>query len=1167
MTIPNLPPLRSGAEFPVQPVVGKWTRADGTLKQLGRALRVTTDKPFRDPDEPIRAIPDAWAQARMFGDALRDAKHSMHGRVTTQWRGLLALFALQSFYDTEYKLEARQVDLSGPHVFDRVLSTLPPEISIHGQGAEWGRPWIILVHPTDGATAPLGLTNPICLVSPGRQSHAIRIHGVAWAQGDLGDPLALPPAHALPAPQIITLHDWLVKVREDLRIFTGEVASDLRQALADYIEACRRELGNGVTLKARVGDSIRTEMPVLFRSLFRPATIEGGEEPWTTSQTILRLRDGLSLGKLRGIILADPGLLALPGVNPRTMFVWGTTTLADVLRTPAAFTKARDEAAQAGYWLVSGAELFTARAVRLANNPMIASHPAGLQDMLIPLRPLALLLAGSPRDTATAQSDGRRVAVTLGVALARPGGDDLPVPLTRHYAVEPGDNEGLLVTEADWDITNASLWPDFRSSAWNRYFLRFLYDERRKGNMARPLGGISPDLFLADLAANQTAQETISRAQALNDRAPLTNVAGRFVHSERLREQVFEALQVSALPFEAIAYSEAQGARTAAFGGMVLLDLPLQEPTAAGTAAAIDFGTTNTVVCLAGSAEPLVFQKRLVVPIRFRNPEVTQATMHAARRVYTDFLPHYERHMPTPTVAIGRGAHSNDADIWVFRNLIYFHWTEQYAANDESQEIKRIQSNLKDLKFNLKWSSDSRVIEAASDFLEQIMVMTAAEILAAGYDPRRTRWLFSVPDAISEIQRKRFEDHLTTVAAGISSAFIGGETDGRKETALAPLQSEGLSAARYMITAAGFNADALNIVLDIGGGTTDITIWERYDLRWQGSFLIAGQNFFTRLLCANPKILHEIGLASWARLFEANGDAWNGTQAGEASHVAELLFSGDSRDASGLNLQRAMAANWSKRLNADVGDVLRGTALTFLGGLAWYIGRVVRTLVAEGRIAPSSAAEPAFALCGRGAGLFRMMHGENRREDERTAVTRTLQVYDVAAGLTDRPRPEVRLTPMPKLEVVRGMLISDDMIDAAVKDEDHHVDPDQVSHLLPAGLSVTYRSGDPVGPDDPIGPQSADRQPDKVDLAEFDLFLTELEKSAGLKVDLFASQRSGARRAIESTIIAELERARRDKNANRAPEPPFVTALRALVGELAAPPDKREGRIGMVFEQ
>ena len=95
MPVHNLPPERSDTQIPQQTVVGKWTNADVSLLTIGRSLNLGDRRPFNDDDEPVRAIPDPWAQARTFGEALLDEKHTIHELVKPQWRGRFAFFGVQ----------------------------------------------------------------------------------------------------------------------------------------------------------------------------------------------------------------------------------------------------------------------------------------------------------------------------------------------------------------------------------------------------------------------------------------------------------------------------------------------------------------------------------------------------------------------------------------------------------------------------------------------------------------------------------------------------------------------------------------------------------------------------------------------------------------------------------------------------------------------------------------------------------------------------------------------------------------------------------------------------------------------------------------------------------------------------------------------------------------
>jgi hypothetical protein len=238
-------------------------------------------------------------------------------------------------------------------------------------------------------------------------------------------------------------------------------------------------------------------------------------------------------------------------------------------------------------------------------------------------------------------------------------------------------------------------------------------------------------------------------------------------------------------------------------------------------------------------------------------------------------------------------------------------------------------------------------------------------------------WRFSIPDSLSGNLLDKFEDHLKNITRRISI--------GVQETAsvkvLAPLYSEGLSAARYILEEAGFQAERLNFVLDIGGGTTDATIWKGRDLLWKGSFKLAGQNFLTRAISQNPDILQSIGLDHWTGFFDPEKQADQVIKPEKLPYLAEMLFSGPA-------LQEAIDKHWETSLNIDTGKALRLTSLVFLGGLAWYLGLVVKQLLTTPGInlRREDVEHAAFALCGRGAGIFKKMHGGREADAAPAAV-------------------------------------------------------------------------------------------------------------------------------------------------------------------------------------
>ena len=1136
----NLPPFGRDAPFPPAPDAGFWAKADGTLHQLGRSLKVDGDV-FKDPDEPIRAIPDPWAQARTFGEALIEKGHSMHTHALGQWRGLLALFALRG---GDYTLTPRPVALGNSHIFDRVLTHLSPQVALGGQIDLWRTPWLVMVEPKGGSPFPLAMTNPICLVSPGRQSLRITLKSVKWAQGEVVDPLTLAGSDALPIPEIVLLEAWLRGLRAALESVTGEECSKIRQLLQEYAEDCVKETGH-TDLKTSLGASIEKDLPTLFQPLWASVSPGVISDPASHSKTRLRLNPALNLGAMKGAILVDSSLGDRKTFDARRTFIWGTTTLAELLNSETKFEEVRAAAAKEGYWLVRAEDLFTERAVRLANDPLIISHPASMQDMLMPLRPLALLLEGSLKDHVSAQATPARASVTLRLKLDDGSEAGAAHDITRHFTADAGEGQPLLVNNADWSIYNASVWPNFKSSAWDTYLARFTYAAKLKGHSARPNQALSAEHLAVEISEAGGAESTLARIADLNRGVRPSQQPARFLRSERTAEGEFEEMQFCSKAFDAIFYVEGMGDRGEAAGGMLLLDLTVRETRPNSAIVAVDFGTTNTVACFDDKL-PIVFESRLLLPVAFKDPNKTRDTRHAARWVLSKFLPPEERATPTPTVAITRTSFPNDEAFWAFRNIVYFHSNQRYAKDAELDELKKFVRTADYAKFNLKWSDDPAHAEAATDFLEQFMIMVAAEAAADGRDPRHLLWRFSIPDSLGGRRRESFEGHLKAITRRISSQVSG------DIPVLAPLHSEGLSAARFILSDAGFNPQSLNMVLDIGGGTTDITIWDIDRLVWKGSFLLAGQNFFTRAISQNPDILKPIGLEHWGKLFDAGLQNDEAIARKNIPHLAEMLFSGPA-------LQAAIDANWETKLNIGTGKQLRITALVFLGGIAWYLGAVVKQLVADGLIDVKQLEKPAFALCGRGAGIFKKMHA-GRDADDESDVTRALQVFAKAAGMDHKPLPQLFTTPDAKLEVVRGMIADDGLIDASVK-----TGKSGARDYLPVGIGISFNNGAPLTNDMLTDRSLFVDRVREVDLGQISAFLAELESTDEVKVDLFKARSQGAYQLIQDAVRTHFDKARKDEDGKRDFEPPFITALRALVDELAKPSDVREKRLTMDF--
>ncbi len=1143
MAIHNLPKFSKRPPFPDPVKSQNWLENRASLRRLGKSLMVDDD-PFGDPDEPIRAIPDPWAQARTFAEAVLDKEHSMHASFRGQWRGLLALIGLRGLSRADYSIDLHHMRLDSDHPLDRVLRRLQPQVALADDIGLWVRPVIVKVKPQGGRGVTLAMLNPACLISPGRAVATATVANVPWIQRGIVDPLELKGDAALPLAHLVVLKAYL----ENLRTALGDLpASDpgdaLRQRLQEYIDDVARELGN-TSLAARTSPAFNPDLPPVYQALWSSVDLQEVQNKASTSQCLLVLRGKAAIGALKGVILVDESLRNRAAGGGRDILVWGRRTLSELLASRPKLDEVRREAAEQGYLIATADDLFTKRAVRLRNSPRIAGHPAALKDMLLPLRPLSLLLDGALPSLVEGDADDQRASISLRVKLQ---GETGPVPhtLIRHFRDQADPGQPSYATDASWAFFNATVWPDFRATTWSSYFARFYYPV--ESDQIRPTRALSRGILEAALNQAPDPYQAVATLQAINGGQKPGEAGERWFRVSQVQSEVeHDEVQTSDCGFEAIFYTDHDADRGDAEAGCVWLDIKTIETTPRSNPVAVDFGTTNTVACFSDK-KPIQFQQRLVNPISFDDSQKVQRQRDLFKWQFADFLPPDRRDLPTPTVAIARKGSHAAAVIPVFRNVVYFSPAATIGTNDAKMELDKYRLFFGRAMFNLKWSDDQVHVLAAADFLSQIMMMIGAEATARNMDSRRLAWRFSLPDSMPTRTRRNFQQHLSTLTTEISPE---GSLDG--------LYSEGMSAAKYMLagsSGAKLIPGTINMVLDIGGGTTDVTIWSDDVLLWRGSFRLAGQAFFTQTIVRNPDILRTIGLTSWANLLDPPESAiyeshMEGISSEDVPHLAELLFSGPA-------LGKALDENWALKLNLKAGETLRVASLLFLGGIAYYLGIIARRLVIDGVITEDQLADPTFALCGRGAGLFARIHGSlppNGRSD----TTGALRMFSHAADVAAMPTPRLFIEPESKLEVVRGMVTDYQNIDALL---DARREPR--SSYLPTGLDLTFASGQALSSletaDGPIdGGKVASVALDPID-AFLRMFAEELE----IEIDLRPADSEGAHALIRNEVRARIDRTRNEQGRTVIEEPPFVTALRLLVGEIAIGPSDPGRRLSV----
>ncbi len=1138
MPIFNLPRFRENTVVPQADRAGTWVGAPASLKALGSSLLVDTDRPDESQATIIRAIPDPWAQARTFAEAVVSKDHSLHKAAIAQWRGLLALFALADVRKADYSVDFQPLTLGSDTPLERVLRHLAPQVGFAGNGDLWLRPYIVYLNPKRGQAAPVAILNPASLVAPGRTTWRLPFEFIPWMHNGLGDPLELSDKQALTNTDLAALEAYLRNLYDTLPRAGDDHAGAIAHALETYIDAVRDRRGPTM-IEAEVRRSADSSLPALYRELLRPAELQEPDDPAAVSECRLKILESDKLGQLKGVVLIDESVTVSHRRAARDILAWGNKSLSMLLDSPQELQLARTQAADRGWLIVTADDLFTPRMVRLRKEPRIDGHNPDMRDLLEPIRPLVLLLDQEQTRGVEAEATDRRATVTLYLKLDGPTVTPSHA-ISRTYRADADVTEPQLVNDVDWGFGQTSIWPNFRSRNWPFYFARLSYPTTRE--QIRPKTALSRSILVAALAQCETAQHAVQTIRAINDGQAPAEREQWFRRFQSVAGKAYEELQTSDQAFEAVFYVDYHPDRGEAPAGCARLKLIDTVDRDIGTSVAIDFGSTNSVACLAGSnGQPVTLQGRIIHPIRFQDAARNDEWQHIVRWNYVEFLPLADRRTPTPTVVIRRNDADRNADLWLYRNLIYFPPTANYAEGGVGKEIETISSYLSRSEFNLKWNEDPEHIDASADFLEQFMTMVAAEAAAAQYNVRRMDWHFSVPDAMRGTRLASFRQQVEVARQRLSP-------DGK----LYDLYSEGLAAARFILSGregAKFTPGTINAILDIGGSTTDITLWAGDKLIWKGSFRLAGRAFFTEALVQNPEILHDIELGDWADLMSA-------ANAGNAppefvGDVGELLFSRPQ-------LEEAFDKHWNRRLAVKTGESLRAVALVYLSGIAYYLGVVAKRLVADGVLTEADLKRPAFALCGRGAGIFRRIHG-GQRPDAESFVTNALQTFGRAIGAGSITRPQLFISQQPKLEVAAGMMVDFKAIDASVGSGVAK------SSFTPAALAVGLADDQAIAADSGLDEAATDAAVRGSDLESLLQFLDDFADLTDIKVDLRKSAGQGAFFEINNVVRQKVDSQRDDSGALRLVEPPFITALGALVTIMADTREERETRMSVEF--
>jgi len=402
-----------------------------------------------------------------------------------------------------------------------------------------------------------------------------------------------------------------------------------------------------------------------------------------------------------------------------------------------------------------------------------------------------------------------------------------------------------------------------------------------------------------------------------------------------------------------------------------------------------DFGTTNTNIFLSGIGEKPV---PLVIP-----PETVRIFKNEERKreglMYRLFLPPEKE--SAPFLSLLRRRISPTGGFVAIRDAhVLFYNREVESAQFEDQTVESY----------LKWNN--RLNDDRTAFLSQLVLHAAYCARLNG--AQSLQFIYSYPTAFDERTSEVLESFWSsdvpkmTADVGIRCQFAAKQT----ESIATAYYFNNIKAAQRALLGVGA------LVMDIGGGTTDISIWSKNKLEIQTSVRLSGREILLGPLQENKEYV----LPMLARCMD-DGEAI-------LSPLTELIGERFFRRADAI--LRSNGDHLLSRLNSllmvDDFERFRSEIAIRVAALMYYSGLLLRRL----NWLETGAPLPDIYVGGNGSRVFNWLAPPQYQESH--PIHKLLMgAYAAGAGLDQTPSSRLILSSEPKSEVACGLVYSLEM--------------------------------------------------------------------------------------------------------------------------------------------
>lgn len=990
MPIPLLPRLNEDKKVTITKR-GEWiSDMQNTLTNLVSDLKVTANA-----DSDITSIPDLWARPDMYKMVLFNAKHHLHKKYLAQWRGILAMLAFRemrgfkSLKKEEIIIPDESKIANNELSFLKVVASLLPDEykKYKDETVDTGYKLQLLTY----GDVPLAIIWPTILVCPAVGLDSNMDRTVSWWNLDgISDPIS-----SLNDQEKALLAQWIEGIIEQLPAANDKLMkllSDFKDDLAVSERASNYGLGTGLGITGFCKCIDRDIKCEIDNSQFlQTSNVKLINRRGTDAKTLLVLTTDMykQWNKSASDIIVA-GNFNLDSILPYGGVIFNNSKLNDI------------DLSEFNAELRMGEDFFTDKICLIegqkdlfpnALSNIKLEYQGTFYNVILPIKQ-ELLDYLDPEDIIknfriSVLEKGIKVELDLQLSgFNNEDGGRITVSKIYNSANEANDWDKEILNRV-LQVPLIQLWPNFipnKETDWQAYYS--FCDNKGNGFAfsVKPLWNefeeskLNYDGVKADIVKGKTFPEGY--------------------------RCFFE-------------FDTPSGNRNVDLG-LILLRKPKPLPYKANNnyKIGIDFGTTNSVAYYTINDMParIELKNRLYLVTEMDaigEAEVRRHFLNASDQPNGDSIS--IRTLFNPNF----GESSVDMNQPIFPGAIYYLACMENLG-DDCNVTNVVQGYA--MKWDTENSTQSHGIEYAKWFLYQLALQCMAEAVVGG--ATHIDWYYSYPKAFNPDQIRTMSSawpKILEFCQGVSPNI---------STNVAISQTESAAMSEYFSDKKDATFNRGMVCLDIGGGSTDIAIWQgqkQDKLKAQCSLIFAGNEILTKQLFVQREALHKL---------KNNDDKFN--------KLLQMIYDVPKNNYNEFSIQlEALLKYHEKELFASLMDrsgepeikkLTRNIAFA-LSGIFYYAGVLAGNLMVKGAL-DKNASLPHCYVGGNGSKLLDWVDLGNYKahpsfEDVYKiclAVGASTEFEDLEEGQVETCR--VEQSDNPKGEVAYGLVCNNEIINA-----------------------------------------------------------------------------------------------------------------------------------------